>query len=103
MQDAIESYELLAKYFDTYILSTAPWENDTAWSDKVNWVKKYLGKTAYKRLILSHYKNLNSGDFLVDDRTKNGAGEFKGELIQFGSNDFPDWISVREYLVNKLT
>ena len=37
---AIESYQELAKHFDTYILSTAPWENQTAWSDKLNWVKK---------------------------------------------------------------
>jgi 5'-nucleotidase len=102
MKDAIESYEILNNHFNTYILSTSPWENHTAWSDKLKWVKKYLGKLAYKRLILSHHKNLNYGDFLVDDRTKNGAGEFKGELIQFGSSDFPDWISVRAYLLSQL-
>ena len=56
---AIESFNELAKHFDTYILSTAPWENQTAWSDKLNWVKKYLGAPAHKRLILSHHKNLS--------------------------------------------
>ena len=54
MEGAIESYQILSQYFDTYILSTSPWENPTASSDKVAWVKKYLGKAAYKRLILSH-------------------------------------------------
>ncbi len=102
MKDAIESYKILSNHFDTYILSTSPWENHTAWSDKLKWVKKYLGKLSYKRLILTHHKNLNYGDFLVDDRTKNGAGEFKGELIQFGSSKFPNWIGVTEYLLSKI-
>ena len=101
MKDAVESFNELAEVFDTYILSTAPWENPSAWSDKLLWVKKYLGVRAYKRLILSHHKDLNGGDFLVDDRDKNGAGEFGGELVQFGQGKFPDWISVRQYLLAK--
>jgi 5'(3')-deoxyribonucleotidase len=55
-----------------------------------------------KRLIFSHNKNLNKGDFLVDDRTKNGAGEFEGMHIHFGSVKFPDWGFVRSYLLNNL-
>ena len=64
MEKAIESVEILSNSFDTYLLSTAPWDNPTAWSDKVIWVKKYLGEVAFKRLILSHHKNLNKGDYL---------------------------------------
>lgn len=94
MKDAISSFHFLAKRFDTYILSTATWNNPTAWSDKLAWVKRYLGEPAYKRLIISHHKNLNLGDYLIDDRRKNGAGEFCGELILFGSDKFPDWQSV---------
>ena len=99
MPGAIEAYTKLAEHFDTYILSTSPWANPSALSDKLLWVKKYLGDVAYKRLILTHHKNLNKGDYLIDDRTKNGASEFEGELIQFGSEKFPDWKSVLEYLV----
>ena len=62
---AIESFNELADLFDTYILSTAPWDNHTAWSDKLEWVKKHLGDKAYKRLILSHHKHLNAGEFLL--------------------------------------
>ena len=98
---AIEAYEELTKHFDVYILSTAPWENPSAWSDKLLWVKKYLGQTAHKRLILSHNKNLNAGDFLVDDRTANGAGEFAGEHIHFLSEQFRDWDDVLSYLLSK--
>ncbi len=98
MEDAIESYKILTEEFDTYILSTAPWHNPSAWSDKLLWVKKHLGDLAYKRIILTHHKNLVRGDYLIDDRTKNGAGEFQGEHIHFGESDYPDWKSVMAYL-----
>lgn len=96
---AVEAFHKLAEVFDTYILSTAPWKNPSAWSDKLIWVKRYLGKPAYKRLIITHHKDLNRGDFLVDDREKNGAGQFCGELILYGSEDFPDWETVTQYLL----
>jgi len=100
LEGAIDSFKILSQRYDTYILSTAPWKNSSAWTDKVKWVQKYLGESAYKRLILTHHKNLNHGDYLIDDRTKNGAGEFKGELIQFGTDKFPDWKSVCSYLLD---
>ena len=100
LEGAIDSFKILSQRYDTYILSTAPWKNSSAWTDKVKWVQKYLGESAYKRLILTHHKNLNHGDYLIDDRTKNGAGEFKGELIQFGTDKFPDWKTVCSYLLD---
>ena len=105
LQGAIEAFLDLSKRFDTYILSTSPWKNPSAWWDKLEWVKKYLGAgdgdVAYKRLILSHHKDLNIGDYLIDDRLKNGADRFSGELIEFGSPDFPDWKAVLKYLNGK--
>ena len=85
--------------YDVYILSTSPWDNPTAASEKVEWVKKYLPLYGYKRLILSHHKHLNVGDYLIDDRTANGAGEFGGELIQYMSEKFPTVKSIENYLV----
>lgn len=102
IEGAIEAYKELAKHYDTYILSTSPWENDTALSDKLNWVKKHLGDVAYKRVIFSHHKHLNSGDYLIDDRTANGAGKFKGEHIHFGQDEFPDWNTVKSYFLKKI-
>jgi 5'-nucleotidase len=104
LEGAVESYKLLAEHFDTYILSTAPWENSSAWSDKLEWVKKYLGgekgDPAYKRLILSHNKNLCHGDYLIDDRDANGADKFGGELLRFGKGQaYPDWKAVVAYLL----
>jgi hypothetical protein len=103
---ALEAYRELAVHFDTYILSTAPWHNASAWHDKVLWVQKHLEATgetvAYKRLILSHRKDLNRGDFLVDDRPNNGAGAFQGEWLQFGPGAaYPTWASATEYLLSR--
>ncbi|MHC5796479.1 5' nucleotidase, NT5C type [Lacisediminihabitans sp. FW035] len=85
---AIDAFTRLADLFDIYILSTAPWDNPSAWQHKIEWVREHLGSTAgspgYKRLILSHHKHLNRGDYLVDDRPNNGASEFEGIWIQFG-------------------
>ena len=98
---AIDAYIQLAQKYNTYILSTAPWHNETALGDKVGWAKKYLGEAIYKRLIFSHNKHLNEGHFLIDDRPhRNGAGDFKGELIHFGSDKFPNWDHVLGYLLN---
>jgi 5'(3')-deoxyribonucleotidase len=67
----------------------------------VLWIQKHLGELAYKRLILSHHKNLNFGDYLIDDRTKRGADRFVGEHIHFKTDRFPDWASVITYLRTK--
>jgi 5'(3')-deoxyribonucleotidase len=34
MPGAVEAFRELSSLFDTYILSTAPWKNPSAWSDK---------------------------------------------------------------------
>jgi len=101
MPGAIDAYQKLSEIFDTYILSTSPWDNPSAWQHKLEWVHTYLHDEAYKRLILSHHKNLLRGDYLIDDREKNGAIDFEGELIRFGSESFPDWQSVINYLASK--
>lgn len=56
-------------------------------------------------MFITHRKDLLIGDFLIDDRLKNGAEDFKGELIRFGWdyenlkwNEYPNWNSV----LNKL-
>ncbi len=98
VRGAVEAHALLSELFDTYILSTAPWKNPSAWTDKVLWIQKHLGDRAHKRLILSHHKHLNRGHFLVDDRTKNGVDKFEGEHIHFGTARFPDWPAVITYL-----
>jgi 5'-nucleotidase len=96
---SIYAFEELSKYYDCYILSTAPWGNPEAWMEKRLWVEKHLGEVAHKRLILSHNKHLNRGDYLIDDRFANGADRFEGEHLLFGGEDFPNWSAILEYLL----
>jgi len=85
--------------FDVYFLSTAPWDNPESWTHKRLWIAKHFDeKLIRKRLILCHHKNFLIGDFLIDDRKYNGAIDFEGEWIEFGSKKFPDWDAVMKKL-----
>ena len=99
MPGAIEALHRIEEHYDCYILSTAPWANPSAWADKVRWVTTHLDDIFHKRLIISHHKELLRGEYLVDDRPKNGASEFRGKWIQFGSEKFPNWETVLRYLL----
>jgi hypothetical protein len=55
-------------------------------------------------MAITHLKHLLIGDYLIDDRTANGAGEFgkltgSGEHIHFGTQEFQNWESVLNYLL----
>lgn len=103
MAGAVDAVKELCKYFDVYVLSTAPWLNPSAWTDKVCWIQKYFGSEKhsclYKRLIISHHKNLNKGDYIIDDRIKNGVDKFDGIHLHFGTAEYPDWESVLKFLI----
>lgn len=44
----------------------------------------------HKRMVITHRKDMYQGDYLIDDRSKNGTSEFDGEWIEFGSEKYPD-------------
>ena len=101
---ALEAVDRLKEKYDLYILSSSPWENPTALGDKLAWVKKYFGGDGqenifFRKVIFSSVKHLNRGDILIDDRTANGAGDFLGRHIHFGSSEFPNWQSVLNSLL----
>lgn len=101
IKEGVEAVKYLAdsNEFDIYFLSTPMWNVPESYGDKRIWLVEHFGEWAQKRLILTHRKDLVVGDYLIDDRTMNGAGEFKGEFIHFGSEKFPDWESVVNYLL----
>lgn len=104
MPGALEAVEKLRQKYDLYILSSSPWENPTALGDKLAWIKKYFGGDGpenifFRKVVFSSVKHLSRGDILIDDRTANGAGDFQGEHIHFGSKDFPDWDAVLRHLL----
>lgn len=92
----VEAFKELSSLYDIYFASTAPWENETAWSDKLLMIRDRLdvGDEATKRLILTHNKQLLVGDILVDDRDQNGAEAFCGGVLKFGSEGAENWSAV---------
>lgn len=101
LDNAIEAFKELYNHYDCFFLTTAPWTNTHSLSEKRIWVEKHLGELAFKRLITTHRKDLLKGDYLIDDRTVNGAAEFEGEHIHFGSERFPNWESILRHLLPK--
>lgn len=101
MPGAVEAFRLLCQHYQVFILSTPMWILPESYTAKRNWVENWLGESSYKKLILSHNKSIVVGDYLIDDRIKNGVAEFPGEHIHFGQDQFPDWLSVITYLKEK--
>ena len=99
MPGALEAVRKLKEKYDCYILSTAPWNNPSAWSDKVIWITRHLDDVFHKKVVITHCKHLCKGDLLIDDRDKHGVREFEGEWIQFGTGRFKTWDDVLEYLL----
>ncbi len=85
--------------YEIYFLSTAPWNNPSAWTDKRLWLEEQFGDVVNRKLILTHRKDLIKGDILIDDRPNNGADKFQGEWIQYGSEKFPNWNEILTYLL----
>ena len=98
---AKEGFNYLIEKFDTYILSSPSWDNYNSWTHKRLWVEKFLGDKARKKLILSHNKNLQIGHYLIDDNPRNGAKDFTGKWLQFGSEQYPNWKAIINYFSNK--
>ncbi|MBQ8656970.1 MAG: hypothetical protein IJ527_07980 [Prevotella sp.] len=99
MPGAIDAVHRLAEVYDVYILSTAPWGNPLAWTEKVLWLKNHFGDLFKKKVVITHRKDFCMGDYLIDDSANNGAKDFTGEWIHFGSDRFPDWDAVLSYLL----
>lgn len=98
---AVAAVEWIILHFEPFIATTTPWNTPLASTEKRLWVDKHLPKF-YKRIITTHFKNLLIGDFLIDDRSKNGAAQFSGEWIQFGSTEFPNWQVIIDYLARRM-
>ena len=108
IEGAIEAVKKLHESgkYELFIATSAPWGNPMSASDKRFWIEDHFGNLFHKKMFVTHRKDLLMGDYLIDDRTKNGAGEFSGELLQFGVNwedgkegPYPNWESILEYLL----
>ncbi|MDR2538268.1 MAG: hypothetical protein LBC43_01290 [Bifidobacteriaceae bacterium] len=101
MPGALAAAQRLSSKFDTHILSTSPWKNMSGATQKLQWIEKHFAGSHnpfYKKVTLTHHKELSIGGYLIDDQPKNGADKFRGKWIHFGSPDFPDWEAVEAFL-----
>jgi len=108
IKGAIEAVKKLheSDKYELFIATAAPWGNPQSNTDKRFWIEDYFGDMFHKRVVITHRKDLLVGDYLIDDRLKNGADEFNGELLRFGydwendnkPNEYPTWDSI----LNKL-
>jgi 5'(3')-deoxyribonucleotidase len=114
MPDAIESLNKLADLgFELRILSTAPWNNPSAWTDKLLWIQDYFGveeenNPLFKHVILAHDKNecRQPNAILIDDHPMHGAElwdapEIGCEFWKFGADEHPDWKTIVKQLEEK--
>jgi 5'(3')-deoxyribonucleotidase len=103
--DAVSRLHQSGKY-ELLIATAAPWGNPQSAAHKRIWIENNFGKLFKRKMIVTHRKDLLMGDYLIDDRIKNGAGEFRGQLLRFGWdyeqkvwNEYPNWNSVLEVLL----
>jgi 5'-nucleotidase len=109
MAGAISAVDVLTQHYDLHILTTSPWDNPAAPSQKLAWIKQHFGDSPgtafYKKVTISHNKHLNVGDYLIDD---NLHPNFTGTQLHFGmhkdgtAKDFPDWQSVVDFLLGEI-
>lgn len=92
--------------YDIFVATAAPWGNPEAASDKRYWIEKHFGNLFHKRMVVTHRKDLLMGNYLIDDSLGNGAKEFKGTLLRFGTdyktgliNEYPTWDDILKRLL----
>lgn len=100
MPGAKEAIGELSSDFEITFLSAPSWSNPSSFTEKRHWIEKHFGQWAKKRMDLSFRKGNYMGHYLIDDRTKYGAGDFIGEHIMFGTDPFKTWEEVVTYLKN---
>ncbi len=80
---------------EVYILTAPSVLNPHCYTEKRLWVANHLGLDAAYRLIICPNKGLLQGDYLIDDLSAGKGQEyFTGELVLFGSPQYPDWSTV---------
>lgn len=102
IEGAIEGVKTLQTKYDVWILTRPSIKNTHCYTEKAEWIKKYLGEDMLNKMILCPDKSLVKGEFLIDDDYRHGQPEFEGEHIHFMTDErFLNWTSIVEYLMNK--
>jgi 5'(3')-deoxyribonucleotidase len=99
IEGAVESFRMLEEKFDVWILTRPSVHNLSCYTEKAQWIRKYLGFDMQVKLIICTDKSLLKGHYLVDDQVEHGQTGFEGKHLHFGTKEFPDWKSIETYLM----
>lgn len=97
VNNAIETVFLIhdSEEYTPYILTAPSTRNPFSYTEKRVWVEKYFGTDFVERLIICSNKSLLKGDVLIDDNIEGkGQERFEGQILQFGSEQYPDWVAI---------
>ena len=100
IEEAIETYQWLngQPCFEVFILTAPSILNPQCYTEKRLWVENWLGMSMVENLIITSRKDLNKGDFLIDDKARGkGQDQFEGKFIQYGSTAYPSWVEIKAY------
>jgi 5'(3')-deoxyribonucleotidase len=103
-------YKALEKneYYEVYILTAPSYLNPLCYTEKRVWVENHIGLKAAQSMIISGYKNLLKGDYLIDDNIiGRGQDQFEGKLLHVDEDNikeslFSILIELRENLEEDL-
>jgi 5'-nucleotidase len=96
--DSVNELNLNPKY-DVYILTSPSVRNPLSYTEKRVWIGDKFGLEFAHKLIISPNKGLLRGDILIDDNISgNGQENFKGTVMEYGGDIYPDWISIAKTL-----
>ncbi|MBI1375501.1 MAG: hypothetical protein GC159_22540 [Phycisphaera sp.] len=96
---AVEAVRSLQQSFDVYVLTAPSTRNPRSYMEKRIWIEEHFDYQFTKKLILCANKGLLKGRWLIDDNvTGKGQDTFEGEVIHFGSTQYPDWLAVLDYI-----
>ncbi len=99
---AVEAFHILYEHYNVILLTSAPWLCHESSSDKRVWAERVFGEKIQKRIVISHFKGLMIGDYLVDDRLKNGVTDFKGIHVHFAQpGEHANWPKTIEWFAQR--
>lgn len=93
-----KAVEALAQSYEVHIMAAIDYDFPDKAVEAFRWCEANLGVPVWNRVEICNHKNLILADFLIDAEPElNGAQDFMGTLIHFGSDAFKTWEDVLTY------
>ena len=93
-----KAVETLAQSYEVHITASIDYDFPEKAAEVFRWCESNLGVPVWDRVEISNHKNLILADFLIDAEPElNGAQDFMGTMIHFGSDAFKTWEDVLTY------